>query len=251
MGGRGGPRAPTASRRCRVAAVASEPRARARPARAAQPVEARRAVGAPAVSRARPSVRPDTRAHRRTRRRAHDQETDARGPRDPREFFPVGLRAFLHEVYAVLHELLQGLNDDRVHVGHVAPRVEARVGEVQCCQASSPLSGGFGPWHASHRSSAVHEAHPPGARPRLYLPRGLDTKWRVQRRRWRRERWGGGSPPATADQSRQACRHGQRVLVLVTTAAFHDRARRPVTQPHTDRRIERKRFVRRRPRARR
>jgi hypothetical protein len=151
-------------------------------------------------------------------------------------------------VYAVLHELLQGLNDDRVHVGHVAPRVEACVGEVQCCWRQALLKRRF--WAVARVPPLLSGPRKSSARahPRLYLPRGLETKRRVQRRRWRRDRWGGGSPPAG-----QPVPIGPRQWTTrpLNTAAFHDRACRPVTQPHTDRRIERKRFARTRPRARR
>ena len=51
-------------------------------------------------------------------RRAHDQEADHRRGRDPRELLSVWFSALLHQMYAIFHELLEGLDYDGVDIGH-------------------------------------------------------------------------------------------------------------------------------------
>ena len=63
---------------------------------------------------------------KRTPARAHDEEAHADGLGDARELCPVGLGALLHEVHGVLHELLQGLHDHGVDVGHGEGCVERK-----------------------------------------------------------------------------------------------------------------------------
>ena len=53
-----------------------------------------------------------------TPRLTHDEEPNGRRARDAHELLAVRLRALLHEVHAVLDELLQRLHDDGVDVRH-------------------------------------------------------------------------------------------------------------------------------------
>ena len=98
---------------------------------------------------------------------AHDAEADAGGLGDGRELLPVGLGALLHEVHGVLHELLQGLHNHGVDVGHGGDCAERKPSRAR--RRGAGLSGSI---FAQLSSTRVEGAYACPCGPAAYALRG-------------------------------------------------------------------------------